>query len=372
MTTTAQSTDTGVPDQGSYGAQPVFTIDGEKQPSLADALIEMEICDDTEGMMRVEARFENWGHPPGGGGDADFMFFDGGVIAFGKKIQIDIGPKDASQTVFTGRITQIAARFGLSTVPEISISAEDALQFFRMTRRTRTYENVSDAEVAGTLARAHQLQADADAPGPRHAVLVQLGQTDLAFLRERARAIDAQLWIDNDTLRFKARSARDGGDITLTRGSTLTRFSVVADLAHQVASVKAHGYDVSGKDDPDEEASSSLLSSEARGARLGADVMRQAFGSRTEHVIDRGLISNAEARSCAEAELRRRGRAFVRCRGETGGTAALKVGSRLAIGGVGPVFTGTYVATQVRHRYDRGRGFTTHFEAERSALGKES
>ncbi|MEO6391209.1 MAG: hypothetical protein ABIP75_05100, partial [Pyrinomonadaceae bacterium] len=154
MSTDTQ-TDTGVSDQGLYSAKPVLTVDGTKQPALGDALIEMEIFDDTEGMMRVEARFENWGHPPGGGGDSDFMFFDGGVIAFGKKIEIAIGPEDASQTVFTGRISQIGARFGLSTVPEISISAEDALQFFRMTRRTRTYENVTDADVAGTLARAH-------------------------------------------------------------------------------------------------------------------------------------------------------------------------------------------------------------------------
>jgi phage protein D len=372
MATGTQSSDTGVPDQGLYSAQPVFTVDGEKQPALADALIELEVFDDTDGMMRVEARFENWGHPPGGGGDSDFMFFDGGVIAFGKKLQIDVGPKDASQTVFTGRITQIGARFGLSTVPEISVSAEDALQLLRMTRRTRTYEDVSDADVAGTLASAHQLQADADAPGPTHKVLVQLGQTDLAFLRERARAIDAQLWIDNGTLKFKARSARDGGDITLTRGSTLTRFSVIADLTHQVATVKAHGYDVGGKDDPGEDAASSLLSSEARGAKLGADVMQQAFGARTEHVVDRALASNDEARSYAEAELKRRGRAFVRCRGETEGTAALKIGSRLAIGGVGPVFTGTYVATQVRHRYDRAHGFRTLFEAERPAIGEES
>jgi phage protein D len=367
----APTEDTGAPSSDLYGAHPIFTVDGQAQPSLQDALLSLEVSDDLLGMARLEARFENWGRPPGGG-DMDFMFFDGGVLSFGKRLEVDLGPEGASRTVFSGRITAIGARFGSALVPEISVRAEDALQFLRMTRRTRTWENVTDAQVAQQLAQAHNLQAEADAPGPTHKVLVQLAQTDLAFLRERAQAIDAQLWMDGDRLMFKARSATIGQELTLTLGQALTRFEVVADLAHQITEARGHGYDVQAKQDPDQSASaSSLLESEAHGARTGASIFQQAFGARVEHLLDRASSTNDEARALAEAAAKARGRAFVHCRGETDGTAAMRVGVRVRVGGVGPVFSGTYVATQVTHHYDRGRGFRTTFEAERPAVGEE-
>ncbi len=365
-------TDTGAAAGDVQGTQPVFTVDGQVEPSLQDALLSLEVSDDVLGMARLEGRFENWGHPPGGGGDVGYMFFDGGVVAFGKKLEVNMGPEGGSRTVFSGRVTALGARFGEAQVPELSILAEDPLQFLRMTRRTRTYENVTDAQVARLLAEAHNLKAEVDAPGPTHRTLVQLGQTDLAFLRERAQSIDAQLWMENEQLMFKARSRRDGGALVLALGGTLSRFEVLADLAHQVSELRSHGYDVAAKEDPDQTAAAEpLLEPEARGARTGASIFQQAFGQRTEHILERALSSNDEADAHAQAALRARGRAFVRCRGETHGTAEMRVGSRLRIEGVGPVFTGTYFATQVTHRYDRMRGFRTHFEAERPAVGEE-
>jgi phage protein D len=369
MDTSAQ--DTGVASTRLYSAQPLFKIEGTAQPSLADSLILVEVSDDVRGMARLEARFENWGTPPGGG-EPGFMFFDGGVLAFAKQIDVDMGPSNASRTVFSGRISLLGATFSAQGIPEFAIAAEDALQTLRMTRRTKTYENVTDAAVARTIAGDHSLQVDADAPGPTHKVLVQLGQTDLAFLRERAAAIDAQLWIDSGRMKFRARSDRDGGTVNLSLGDTLSRFSVLADLAHQVVAVHGHGYDVSSKSDVDQTADRSLLSSETNGARSGAEIFSSSFGAREEHVLTRTLASTDEASYFAKAELRQRGRAFVRCRGETEGTAAMVVGSKLKISGVGPSFSGTYFATQVTHRYDRLHGYKTLFQGERPAVGQES
>jgi phage protein D len=368
----ADDQDSGTPSSTLYSAHPVFTVEGKKQQSLADAVLELEISDDVRGMTRLEARFENWGTPPGGG-QPGYMFFDGGVIAFGKKIEISIGPENAAVTVFTGRVSAIGARFGATAIPELTVLAEDALQFFRMTNRTKTYEQSDTQTVAQDLASAHNVQSDANAQGPTYPVLAQLGQSDLDFLRERAQAIDAQVWLENDSLELKARNDRNPGELTLSLGNQLTRFNVLADLAHQVTAVHAHGYDIDAMDDfLGPQADDSLLSSEARGAKTGADILRQAFGERTEHIVHLGLTDVTEGRYVAQAELLSRGRAFVRASGETEGTAALKVGSRLKIQGVGPDFTGTYFATKVVQRFDRKNGFKTLFHAERPAIGKES
>jgi uncharacterized protein len=363
--------DTGVIAGFAAASTPAFTIDGKPAPALDRALISFEASDDAAGMARFEATFDNWGTPPGGGAPG-YMFFDGGAVTFGVELAVTVGPPGASATVFRGRVTSIGARFGATRAPELTIRAEDDLQLFRFTRRTRTYEDVTDAEVAEALAKAHKLDAECDAPGPRHRVLAQVAQTDLGFLRERAAAIDAQVWVADGKLMFKARNDRDGGEVQLTLGKMLRRFDVVADLAEQVAAVHGHGWDVGGKEDPKVEVAGSALADEAHGASHGADVVTKVFGARAEHVVDRPTASRDEAEALAKTILLRRGRGFVRAGGETEGTAALVVGAKMKIRGVGPLFEGTYVATQVTHRWDRVRAFHTGFTAERAAIGKES
>jgi len=65
-----------------------------------------------------------------------------------------------------------------------------------MTRRTRSFADASDADVMRTVAQDHSLTPDIDVSGPTHKVLTQVNQSDLAFLRERARAVDAEVWVE--------------------------------------------------------------------------------------------------------------------------------------------------------------------------------
>jgi uncharacterized protein len=364
-------TNTSNDPKGLYRAPPVFKVEGKEQPSLADALEYLEVADDARGMARLEGRFTNWTTPPGGGTPA-FAFFDGGVIAFGKKLELTLGPEGSAKRVFTGRITAIGGAYRNDMAPAITLLAEDSLQLLRMTRRTRTYEDVTDEDVVKTIASAHKLDVSPDAPGPKHKVLVQVGQTDLQFLRERADDCDAQLWVEGEKMFFVARSKRSAGDVTLSLGNDLTRFEARADLAEQVTSTIGHGYEVASKTDPAEEAAKTLVSQEAKKGKTGTALFDKVFGDRPLHLLDRAPQDAAEAKAIAQAALLRRARSFVRCRGETNGSAAMRVGSRLVVSGVGPVFEGGYFATRVIHCYDRELGFRTMFEGERAVVNEES
>lgn len=357
-------------DGSIYDPKPVFRVKGAVQQALSNALLSLEISDDWQGMGRLEARFENWSASPQGSAPG-YMFFDGGVATFGDRFEVEVKTTGDKQTVFSGRVTALGAQFGTRWVPEFTLCAEDDLQLLRMTRRTATYEDTTDASVAARLARAHNLQADADAPGPQHKVLVQLNQTDLGFLRDRARAIDAQIYYEGGQVKFKARASRGGAAVELHRDD-LVFVNFHADLAHQVTEVHGHAYDVASKIDVDQRASSSALAAEAKGARTGAAIMQEVFGQRIEHLHDTGMLSAEEARAAATAELLERGRSFVRCRAETMGTPDLRVGTRVRLSGLGTIFSGTYTVTQLTHRYDKIDGLRTLFVADRPAIGKES
>src|SRR5690606_381170 len=136
-----------------------------------------------------------------------------------------------------------------SRPPELTVLAEDRFQDLRMARRTRSFEDVTDEDVFRRIASDHGLTPEIDAGAAvRHKVLAQVNQSDLAFLRERARAIDAEVWVKGDTLYVASRSRRGGEEIALAYGQRLHEFSVLADLAGQRTSFSVAGWDVGAKE----------------------------------------------------------------------------------------------------------------------------
>jgi hypothetical protein len=184
-------------------ARPQITVDGTAQTSLDQGLLRLRIREDQDGLYSCEAAFGNWGPT---GGTPGFLYFDRDTLEFGKDLTIAFD----GTTIFSGRISALEGVFGEARGPELCVLAEDRFQDLRMTRRTRSFERVSDADVFSRIANDHGLRPAIDVSGPTHKVLAQLNQSDLAFLRERARAVDAELWLDGTTLNVKAHARRDG------------------------------------------------------------------------------------------------------------------------------------------------------------------
>jgi phage protein D len=230
---------------------------------------------------------------------------------------------------------------------------------------------MSDADIASQIASEHGLTPRVNADGPTYDVVQQWNQSDLAFLRERALPIQAVVTLDDDTLHFESRTARTGTEITLISGNQLIDVQLRADLAHQRTKVKVSGYDARERDTIDEEAEGSVVQGEVQGGLTGPDVLRRAFGERVSHRVRDVPLTSGEAREWARAEMLRRARGFVTAAGTTNGTPDLVVGSRVSLERVGGPFNGDgYYVTRVRHSYDRGSGFRTHFEAERATVNE--
>ena len=119
-------------------------------------------------------------------------------------------------TLFVGKITALEARYPEGNSPSLVVLAEDRFQDLRMTRRTRTFADVYRlATVFSQIAGDHGLTPDVGVTGPTYKVLAQVNQSDLAFMRERARALDAELWVTDSTLSVQPRSSRGGSPVTL-------------------------------------------------------------------------------------------------------------------------------------------------------------
>lgn len=272
--------------------------------------------------------------------------------------------------VFAGRITGIEGAYPMARPPELVVLAEDRFQDLRLRRRTRSFENKTDEDVFKAIASANGLTPQVDVDGPTYRSLAQVNQSDLSFLRERAAAIDAELWVDGSTLYVQLRSRRSAGSIGLTYGRNLLEFSVLADLAHQRSAVRVCGWDVGAKEAIEEEATESAISSELRGGMSGGAVLERAFSPATfkERIESAIPLSKAEAKRMAEARYRERARRFVRGTGVVDGNPQVRVGSVVELGGLGPWFDGSYYVTAARHTFDLRHGFRTEFDCERPGI----
>lgn len=359
-----------MPDAGQappiVASRPVFTIGGQTQTLLSDRLLGLLVEETVEGLYRAEGTFANFDQS---GGGFDYQYFDRKLLDFGKPITIQMGAGQAASQVFSGRLMALEGRFPHLRAPEVLLLAEDRLQDLRMTRRTRTFENISDADLFRQVASQQGLQANVDVSGPTYKVLAQVNQSDLAFLRERARAVDAELWIDDQQLNVTARSKRKANELTLTYKSGLFEFSALADMADQATGFSATGWDVASKQAISFRATSSALGGELNGDLGGSAILQQAIGQRDQQVVHTLPFTSQEAQALAESYYRRWARRFVTGSGLADGDGRIQVGTSMTLKGLGTLFDGKFYVTAVRHMFDPANGYRTWFSVERPGIG---
>ncbi len=344
-------------------ARPIINIGGNDDPSLAQGLLSLLIIENTNGLYRCEAVFGNWGNV---NNTIGFLYFDRRTLDFGKAFKVKLG----TEIIFDGHILGLEAHFPEGRSPELSVLAEDRFQDLRMTRRTRTFSDVSDADVIKQIANEHGLSPKVDVTGPTYKVLAQVNQSNLAFLRERARAIDAELWVDGTTLNAQLRTKRNGGTLKMSYGNELREFSVLADLAMQRTSVTASGWDVAGKASLSYEATDSTIKGELNGDLSGASILASALGQHKEALVHTVPLASHETQTVAEAFFKMSARRFVTGQGIADACSQIRVGNYVDLQGLGPLFSGKYYLSEVKHLFDGVCGIRTEFTAERPGLGQ--
>lgn len=344
------------------GSRPTIEIDGQRQDVLASSLMTLRIVESAQGLAHCELSFGNWGGP----GRAGFQHFGRDTLEFGKALKVVLG--DAS--LFEGRISAISASFPEGGPPRVGVCAEDRLQDLRMTRRTRSFADASLADVLRSVAADHGLQAQIDVQGDTYRLLAQANQSDLAFVRDLARREDVQVWVEGTQLKAAQRSQRHAAALELAWAGSLREFEVSADLAHQRTGLVSTGWSVADKRAVRHQADAGTIHAELNAGASGAQTLERAFGARVDTLAHGVPVADAEARVLAEASFRHMARRFVVGRGVAETQDGLRVGARITISGVGPLFEGGYTVTDVQIRFDAAQGLRTEFWCDRPAIGQ--
>jgi len=344
------------------GARPSIEIDGQRDATLTSSLLRLDISESADGLARCELHFGNWG----GADQPGFQHFDRKQLEFGKPLKVKLG----DGTLFDGRISAISAKFPDGGPPQVGVCAEDRLQDLRMTRRTRSFADASLSDVLQRIASDHGLQPQIDVGGASYKLLAQVNQSDLAFVRDVARREDVQVWVDGTSLKAAQRARRTGATVDLAWAGKLREFSVCADLAHQRTKLVGTGWNVADKSSAKHEADEAAIRSELNGGTSGAQTLQQAFGARVDTIAHTLPAADAEAKAFAESSFRHLARRFLVGHGVAEAQPDLRVGAKLKISGVGPLFEGDYTVTDLQVLFDNELGARCEFWCDRPAIGQ--
>ncbi len=305
---------------------------------------------------------------------------DADLFREGSTVKIAMGYVDDLQDMIEGEITTITPSFPAGDIPSVTIEGQTLLHRLHGTNNTRTFQSVSDKDIAEKIGQDLNLQVEADDPGTQYDYVMQPNQTDLEFLRERARRLHYEILVQGKKLIF--RKSQEGMAKTYTlvwaqaqkavaSGSNmlpLTTFALKMDATAPHSKVQSRSYDHNSKQAFVSHAGPSDQNSKMGGKQAGGDVRSSAFKSERMHVhVTTPFGSQAECDEHAKASYNNQAMGLVSGTAETIGVPDLRAGTVIQMLGVGLRFEGEYRIDEATHEIG-GDGYKTSLQVKRNSV----
>ncbi|HVH64959.1 MAG TPA: VgrG-related protein [Candidatus Acidoferrum sp.] len=360
-----------------FHAWPDITIDGTPLSAQNGQQLDQVIVDHHQHLPDM---FEISFHDPG----KDILSQAGAKI--GSTVVIKVTPPGGSsaETLINGEITSLEAKYHTHRTQSV-IRGYDKSHRLHRGRRTETYKNVTDSDVARKVAqRAGLTIGQIDSTSGTFELVSQANQSDWDFLKARAREIGYEMAMEDGKFSFRqpkeASSAPQNGDyqnhsdpLQLVSGDDLIELHVRVTSAEQVNDVKVRGWD------PDQK---QAVIGSANAGTVAVDSLpddspslANTFGGPTFTAVNRPLAKQPEVDAAAKAIAEAISSAYAEADGIALGNPKLTAGSTVSLGVVGDEFAGKYTLTSARHVFADG-GYRTHFaingRQDRTLLGLAS
>jgi phage protein D len=277
----------------------------------------------------------------------------------GARIKVVAQVKGNKETVFDGEIVEIEPRFTRGT-QQLRLRAFDRLHRLARGTHTKSYQNVSDMDLVKKIASEAGLTAKTGPASVVHGYVLQHNQSHLAFLRERAARLGYILFVDGTTLHCEPVRGQD--PITLTWGDNLSEFLPRLSSLNQTSGSTVRSWDPKQKRAVSSEKQSGEGKAQVQEGTRSEGVAQEAFSMKAPATSSALIVRDqGYADAIAQAQRNRVAEGLLEARGQAAGYPRLTAGTQLDIKNVGRRFSGSYVASSVRHVYRNGEGYSTEF-----------
>jgi phage protein D len=335
-------------------------IDGTELAEAIDRQVESVVVTDR---LRMPNAFELVFRDPGRN------VLEAAGMTIGAKVKVSTATPggDSPEPLFSGEVTSIEAEYDLLGVRAV-VRGYSLLHRLASGRKTKTFENVTYADVAKDIADSAGLDVEVDDSGGTIDHVIQANVSDLDFLYQLARRVGFDVSVEEDKLLFKeptkSSDAPGKGDAESKKATQLVwshnllefraRMSAVA----QVTEVKVRGWDVSAKEavigQADAETSSAEIS-------MSPSELADAVGGESLVIVDRPVGDQGSADELAKAIAEQVASAAYEATAVAIGSPELKAGQAVSISEVDPALAGDWVITTARHEFGAGP-YRTHLE----------
>lgn len=283
-------------------------------------------------------------------GDGTSNWIDDSSLDVGKEVEILVG----DNVLAKGEITALEPSFDASGAACLVLRGYDKSHRLHIGRKTRTFLNQKDSDLASTIAGEAGLTPEVDATSVTYDWVLQNNQTNMEFLLERAQRNGYQVFAAEGKLYFKKGDSSQGTGPELEWGADLRSFQPRLTTAHQAKTVKVRGWDAKAKQTLESQATQSLT--QAGISETGGAKAESAFGlSQTEEVVVNHPVATVdEAKALATGLSHDLSREFIQAEGLCFGHPGVKAGQTIAIKGVGSRFGGSYYVTSATHIFRFG------------------
>jgi phage protein D len=335
-------------------------IDGsEIAKDIANKLMKVKISSSVDGMDIAKVSFH----------EQEQSLQDESIFTMGKSITIGIGYKQKFEELFNGDIIRIDYKFQAQNVASLELVCFDKL--FKMSRikHQRAFLKMKDSAIAQQMASEAGLQTDVESTSETYDYIFQNNQSNLDFLRMRAKRIGYEVAACEGKLVFKkARFSKQDKSVELKWGENLIEFNAKIDSTEVLEEIIVTSWDPLTKKEVEGKAKAGDEAKVASPSTMGtSEVKSKIKDSAKNYKIDIPNLKASEAKNLAKAELTRRSMEYLSADGTTIGNPKIKAAKIITIKEVGKKLSGDYYITSCEHIYTK-KGYKTIFEAKNNGI----
>lgn len=338
-------------------------INGSPLPNEAVAdIVSINVVEDLDATSMCTLTLSGWNTA-----EMKVKWMDDQLFREGNPVEIEVGYQDHLQLVFSGEITGLEPDFPEARPATFTVRAYDRRHRLMRQRKTQSFTNFKDSDIAGKLAREAGLAAHVEDSKVKLPYVLQHNQTDLEFLLNRAQRIDYEVVMEDRTLLFRPRKIEKTAKLTLRRDIELLEFRPRMTTMSQVEEFTVRGWNAKEKKEIVAHSTAGDLSTVMGGTTSGPSNVQQVFSRTGSTLVTVPVQSQEEADRIAKQRFSEMALGYVRAEGKCIGDPQLRAGIVVKIEGVGERFSGLYYLRAVEHRYSMQKGYRTAFSARRNA-----
>lgn len=283
----------------------------------------------------------------------------------GGTVEVKMGAGD--RVLFKGEITALEPSWTTDGVASLTVRALDNAHRLARGRKTRTFNDKTDSDIAKTVGSESKLSVKSDPTTEVHPYVLQRNESNLTFLKRLAARNNFQVTVDEGTLHFK-KASLSTTPVKITMGSNLRSLRMNFNSQEQVTKVVVRGWDIRTKKEIVGTASAGDIET-IGGGQGGPALSESKFGEQVAYITDVPVGSQAMATDVAKAELNRLARQFARGSCIIDGNDALFAGAIVEFEGLNMPHNGKYYIISTRHVVSSSSGYTTEITFCGNTLG---